>query len=252
MATDNRTDPPSGANGDATARIVRALLDPARYPHPAGPVQLIETHISYVLLTGRYAYKLKKPIRLPFLDFSTLERRRRFCETELELNRRFAPELYLGVVPIGGTPDAPEIGAAPAIEYAVKLVQFDPSATADRLLEEGTLDRATVERFAEAVAGFTARRPPPRAGTPDAARRRTWPGSRRPSPQPISRSRPRTSSPSRGPPRRSWTRRSRRGAARARCARSTATCTSRTSCFTKVGCAHSTRSSSTRRCGRWT
>ena len=160
MATDNRTDPPSGANGDATARIVRALLDPARYPHPAGPVQLIETHISYVLLTGRYAYKLKKPIRLPFLDFSTLERRRRFCETELELNRRFAPELYLGVVPIGGTPDAPEIGAAPAIEYAVKLVQFDPSATADRLLEEGTLDRATVERFAEAVAGFHSAAPP--------------------------------------------------------------------------------------------
>src|SRR5690606_34027613 len=154
MATDNRTDPPSGANGDATARIVRALLDPARYPHPAGPVQLIETHISYVLLTGRYAYKLKKPIRLPFLDFSTLERRRRFCEAELELNRRFAPDLYLGVVPIGGTPDAPEIGRTPAIEYAVKLVQFDPHATADRLLVAGDLDRATIERFAEAVAEF--------------------------------------------------------------------------------------------------
>ena len=141
-------------NGADTARLVRALLDPQRYPHPAGPIELIETHISYVLLTGPYAYKLKKPLRLPFLDFSTLERRRRFCEAELELNRRFAPDLYLDVVPIGGTPDAPEIGRTPAIEYAVKLVQFDPHATVDRLLDEGVLDRVTVERFAETVAEF--------------------------------------------------------------------------------------------------
>lgn len=137
-----------------SARLVRALLDPARYPHPAGPLELIETHISYVLLTGPYAYKLKKPLRLPFLDFSTLELRRRFCEEELALNRRLAPDLYLDVVPIGGTADAPEIGATPAIEYAVKLVQFDPRATADRLIARNALDRALLEQFAETVARF--------------------------------------------------------------------------------------------------
>lgn len=143
-------------NGADTARLVRALLDPQRYPHPAGPIELIETHISYVLLTGPYAYKLKKPLRLPFLDFSTLERRRRFCDEELALNRRLAPDLYVGVVPIGGTPDAPEIGATPAIEYAVKLVQFDPQATADRLIERNALERPPVERFAETLARFHA------------------------------------------------------------------------------------------------
>lgn len=148
-----------GENGsppgdDATARIVRGLQDPARYPHAAGPIELIETHISYVLLTGAYAYKIKKPLRLPFLDFSTLEKRRQFCEAELELNRRFSPELYVDVVPIGGTPDAPEIGRTPAIEYAVKLVQFDPDATADRLVERGVLNTVLVERFAETVAEF--------------------------------------------------------------------------------------------------
>lgn len=150
--------PPAG--GDETARIVRALQDPARYPHAAGPIDVIETHISYVLLTGTYAYKLKKPLRLPFLDFSTLERRRRFCEAELELNQRFSPELYVDVVPIGGTPDAPEIGRTPAIEYAVKLVQFDPHATANRLVERGVLTAASVERFAETVAEFHLVAPP--------------------------------------------------------------------------------------------
>src|SRR5690606_33929287 len=85
---------------------------------------------------------------------SSLEKRRRFCEAELELNRRFSPELYVGVVPIGGTPDAPEIGRTPAIEYAVKLVQFDARATADRLVERGMLNAALVERFAETVAEF--------------------------------------------------------------------------------------------------
>src|SRR5690606_31446098 len=153
MTTETSTS--EAAHGsDATARLVRALQDPARDPHAAGPIELIETHISYVLLTGPFAYKIKKPLRLPFLDFSTLERRKRFCKDEVALNRRLAPDLYLDVLPIGGSVDAPEIGATPAIEYAVKLVQFDPHATADRLLVEGTLDRPSVERFAETIARF--------------------------------------------------------------------------------------------------
>jgi len=84
--------------------MVAALRAPGRYPHPVERVELLETHISWVMLTGRYAYKLKKPLALGFLDFSTLDARRRACEDELRLNRRTAPELYLEVVPVTGTP----------------------------------------------------------------------------------------------------------------------------------------------------
>ena len=82
------------------ARVIEALRDPACYPHPVTEVEVVETHISWVLLAGDYAYKMKKPVRLPFLDFSTLAARRHYCEEELRLNRRTAPALYLEVVPI--------------------------------------------------------------------------------------------------------------------------------------------------------
>src|SRR5690606_34526086 len=85
--------PPQAAVTD-TDRLVRALRDPRCYPHETARIEVIETHISYVILTGLFAYKLKKPLTLPFLDFSTLERRRHFCEEELRLNRRLAPDLY--------------------------------------------------------------------------------------------------------------------------------------------------------------
>jgi len=89
--------------------LIAALRDPACYPHAVDRVDLEETHISWVLLAGAYAYKVKKPVRLPFLDFSTLAARRHYCEEELRLNRRTAPDLYLEVVPIargadGGAP----------------------------------------------------------------------------------------------------------------------------------------------------
>ena len=159
--------PEGTGNGDeAAARLVRALLEPHRYPHEAGPIELIETHISWVLLTGPYAYKLKKPLKLPFLDFSTLERRRHFCEEELRLNRRFAPDLYLDVVPIGGTADAPRVGETPAIEYAVRLRQFDPAATADRILVRGAIGPDAIVRLAEAIARFHERSAPAQGRPP--------------------------------------------------------------------------------------
>ena len=74
---------------------IRALLRPEAYPHPAGEPALIETHISWVILAGDYAYKIKKPVSMEFLDFSTPEARRHYCNEELRLNRRLAPELYL-------------------------------------------------------------------------------------------------------------------------------------------------------------
>ena len=87
--------------------LIRALLEPQRYPHAAPRVELVQTHISWVLLAGDFAYKIKKPLKLPFLDFSTLERRRICCNDELRLNRRFAPDIYLDVVGITHSAEDP-------------------------------------------------------------------------------------------------------------------------------------------------
>ena len=104
------------------AGLLATLRNPASYHHPVRPIELVQTHISWVLLTGAYAYKIKKPVNLGFLDFTTLAARRHYCEEELRLNRRLAPELYLDVVPITGTAQHPLVsGDGPAFEYAVKM-----------------------------------------------------------------------------------------------------------------------------------
>ena len=95
------------AKRPARRSLPAALCDPRCYGPGVDEVRLVETHVSWVFLTGRHAYKVKKPVKLPFVDFSTLTRRKRFCDEELRVNRRLAPELYLGVVPIGGTPRQP-------------------------------------------------------------------------------------------------------------------------------------------------
>ncbi|MCL4798813.1 MAG: AAA family ATPase [Burkholderiales bacterium] len=137
------------------ARLIAALADPARYPHPVERVERLETHISWVLLAGEYAYKIKKPVDLGFLDFTTLEARRRFCEEELRLNRRTAPGLYLEVVPITGDAADPALGGdAPAIEYAVKMRRFDQAGLLDRVAKRGELTPALVDRIARAMAAF--------------------------------------------------------------------------------------------------
>ena len=108
------------------ATLIASLQNPALYDHPVEKFEIVETHISTVLLTGRYAYKIKKPLNLGFLDFSTLEQRHHFCNEELRLNRRLAPQLYLNVVAIGGSAIAPVLNSGgAAIEYAVKMRQFD-------------------------------------------------------------------------------------------------------------------------------
>jgi aminoglycoside phosphotransferase family enzyme len=116
-------------------------MKPEVYPHPVESLELIETHISWVILTGVYAYKIKKSLKLDFLDFSTLRQRQHFCEEELRLNRRMAPQLYLEVVPICGSERSPEVaGEGRAIEYALKMHQFRQSAQLDRQLEAGLLN----------------------------------------------------------------------------------------------------------------
>jgi hypothetical protein len=141
---------------DDQTTLIEALQSPEPYEHGPDTIELVETHISWVLLTGRYAYKIKKAVRLPFLDFSTLALRERYCHDELDLNRRLAPDLYLDVIAIGGTPKAPRIGAAPPIEFAVRMKQFPANATADQLIRADALTATDFATLAERLAGFHA------------------------------------------------------------------------------------------------
>jgi aminoglycoside phosphotransferase family enzyme/predicted kinase len=150
---------------DTQRRLIAALCDGRRYPHAAGHVRLIETHISWVLLAGRYAYKIKKSVDLGFLDFTTLALRRHFCAEEIRLNRRLAPQLYLDVVPIGGTAEQPELGAQPAIEYAVRMRRFAASGELHQLLRRGLLTPQHLDSLAATVAHFHASLPGADAGS---------------------------------------------------------------------------------------
>lgn len=122
--------------------------------------QLLETHISWVLLAGDLAYKIKKPVHFPFVDYSTAERRRHFCAEELRLNRRYAPSLYLGLSRITGTPDTPAIdGPGATLETAVRMRRLPPGALFGEQLAAGTLARDAVDRLAARVAAFHAAAP---------------------------------------------------------------------------------------------
>ncbi|MCW8827895.1 MAG: AAA family ATPase [Gammaproteobacteria bacterium] len=143
------------SNSTQLPPLIQSLLDPAAYPHPAERCELIETHISWVILAGDYVYKIKKPFDLGFLDFSTLEKRRFYCDEELRLNRRLAPAIYLDTVAIGGTPRHPELGAqTKVIEYAVKMRRFPQQAQLDRMLARGQLEKRHIDAFARMAAAF--------------------------------------------------------------------------------------------------
>lgn len=140
----------------------------------SGRAELVETHISWLILTDDYAYKLKKAVDLGFLDYSTLERRRRFCAEEIRLNRRTAPQIYLEAVPVCGTLDNPYFGAeGPVLEYAVKMRRFAPGLLLDELLHAGRLPPPLIDTLARNVADFhaAAARVDPASpwGTPEAA-----------------------------------------------------------------------------------
>ncbi len=137
--------------------VIRALLDPAAYPHPVDRVELVQTHISYVLLAGEHVYKVKKPVDFGFLKFSTLGKRRYYCRQEVILNARLCPGTYLGVSRIrerGGriTVD----GAGKVIEYAVRMRRLPHERMMDRLLESGGLTDEMVRALAVRLAEFHA------------------------------------------------------------------------------------------------
>lgn len=120
--------------------FIRALCEPGAYDHSVDEVEVVETHISWVLLAGQFAYKIKKPVRLVFLDFSTLDLRRRYCLAELELNKRFAPDLYIEVVGIGeGSQGLQMYTTSEPIEYAIKMRRFDEALRLDHVCDRGEL-----------------------------------------------------------------------------------------------------------------
>ncbi len=133
---------------DSSLTLIKALS-------AANPCTLIETHISWILLIGQYAYKIKKPVNFGFLDFSTLEQRHFCCTEELRLNRRLAAELYLEIVPITGTPERPQLdGTGAAIEYAVKIVRFPAGQLLSEYAGRGGLGTDVIDQLADLVAGF--------------------------------------------------------------------------------------------------
>jgi len=144
------------------APFVQHLLTAAAYPHPVRePIQLLQTHISYVFLTGEYAYKVKKPVDFGFLNFTTLEQRQFYCQEELRLNCRLAPQLYLEVVPILQQGDRYylDVGGAAAtastiVDYAVRMRQFDQSQLFSQLFAANELTPALIESLGKELAQF--------------------------------------------------------------------------------------------------
>jgi len=136
------------------SRLIRVLLDKLRDQNPTKRVRLVETHISWVVLVGHYAYKIKKAVDLGFLDFSSLQARLHYCEEEIRLNRRLAPKIYLDVIAIGGSAENPLLGAQVAIEYAVRMRRFAVSKQLDRLVANNKLLPQHIDNLAAAIATF--------------------------------------------------------------------------------------------------
>ena len=135
-------------------QVVEALLKPEAYDEETGKVELKQTHISFVFLTGDFVYKIKKAVNFGFLDFSTLEKRRLFCEKEVMLNRRLCGDMYLEVVPITKLDSIKMGGTGEAIEYAVKMKRIPEEKIMTRLLEEGKIDKNIVDNMAKIIAEF--------------------------------------------------------------------------------------------------
>jgi aminoglycoside phosphotransferase family enzyme len=135
-------------------QVVEALMKPGAYDEDPGRIELVQTHISFVFLTRKLVYKVKKAVNLGFLDFTTLEKRRFFCEKELKLNKRLCGDMYLEVVPINKS-DAVKIkGEGETVEYAVKMKRMPQERMMSKLLENNKVDDKLVDRIAKIIAEF--------------------------------------------------------------------------------------------------
>jgi aminoglycoside phosphotransferase family enzyme/predicted kinase len=136
---------------------IQALLSPDAYPHSTGAIELRQTHISYLLFAGDFVYKVKKPLDLGFLDFSTIEKRRHYCEQEVRLNRRLCSGTYLGVVPVSYVDGELKVDArGNTVDYAVKMRRLPDEGMMTPLLERGGVTPEMVARIARVMADFHA------------------------------------------------------------------------------------------------
>jgi uncharacterized protein len=137
--------------------LLRDLSQPAAYPYAVQRVEVRQTHISLVFLAGGFVYKVKKPVKLPFLDFTTLDKRELCCKAEVRLNRRLAPQVYLDVVPVARTPAGIRFEAeGEVVDWAVKMVRLPDEATLEQRLRRGEVREETVSKLAQRVAAFHA------------------------------------------------------------------------------------------------
>ncbi len=147
----------SSQESSQPAELIEAMKHDEFYPHLAANVQFLQTHISYVYLAGEYVYKVKKALNLGFLDYSTLDKRKFYCEQELQLNRRLAPQLYLDVKAITQTAQGFQFAESEvegAVEYCVQMHRFDQDQLFSHLLERGELTLAHVEQLGQRIASF--------------------------------------------------------------------------------------------------
>jgi aminoglycoside phosphotransferase family enzyme len=134
---------------------IEALLRPKSYPHKPEKVELVQTQMSFIFLSGEYVYKIKKPVNLGYLDYTTLEKRHFFCEQEVKLNRRLCPSVYLAVAPVIEEKSGLRIeGRGKAIEYAVKMKQLPQDRMMDVLLPRGEVTPEMVTRVGEKLVSF--------------------------------------------------------------------------------------------------
>jgi uncharacterized protein len=146
------------SNSAALPEFIQQMLTPEFYPHPVTmPIELMQTHASYVLLTGEFVYKLKKPVNFGFLDYSTVDKRQHFCQEEIRLNQRGAKELYLEVVSIVKQGNKYQLGNdGEIVDYAVKMVQFPQSTLLSNMFEAGAMTIDQIEEMGVVVAQFHA------------------------------------------------------------------------------------------------
>lgn len=136
-------------------KIIDELKKPEAYMHPVKDVEFIQTHISWLFLTGDFVYKIKKPVKFSFLDFSTFEKRKYYCEEEVRLNRRLSPDIYLGVVPLIEKEGKYGFGLeGEIVEWAVRMKQLPQDSKMDVLLKGGKVTHVHVEKIAEIIADF--------------------------------------------------------------------------------------------------
>lgn len=138
-----------------SAQLLKALQNPALYDHPVLYFKLIETHISWILLTGHFAYKIKKPVNFEFLDFSTLAKRRTFCHREVRANQALSPDIYLAAIPLTGSPDQPSFsGEGDTFEYAILMREFQQDRLLTQLLQQQELSTKIIDDVAILLANF--------------------------------------------------------------------------------------------------